>query len=81
MVCLVTGGSGTTLYAKTCISVLTGSPGIGDMFAENFNVNSAAKVYMLGRRLDKLEEVIAAAVQLHTTLDAIITKLLLGRIN
>jgi hypothetical protein len=42
------------------------------MFAEDLNVNSAAKVYMLSRRLDKLEEIIAAAVQLHTTLDAIL---------
>ena len=42
------------------------------MFAEDFNVNSAAKVYMLGCRLDNLVEVIAAAVQLDTTLDAIL---------
>jgi hypothetical protein len=32
------------------------------MFAKALDVNGAAKVYILGRRLDKLDEVAAAAV-------------------
>lgn len=42
------------------------------MFAKALDVNGAAKVYILGRRLDKLEEVAAAAVQFHATLDAVL---------
>jgi hypothetical protein len=33
------------------------------MFAKALDVNGAAKVYILGRRLDKLDEVAAAAVR------------------
>lgn len=33
------------------------------MFAKALDVNGASKVYILGRRLDKLEEVAVAAVR------------------
>jgi hypothetical protein len=33
------------------------------MFAKALDINGAAKVYILGRRLEKLQEVAAAAVR------------------
>jgi NADP-dependent 3-hydroxy acid dehydrogenase YdfG len=57
---------------KACLVFLTGRPGIGAMFAKALDVNGAAKVYILGRRLDKLEEVASAAVQFDTTLDTVL---------
>ena len=57
---------------KIYMVFFTGGTGIGAMFAKALDVNLAAKVYILGRRFDKLEEVAAAAVQLHTNFDAVL---------
>jgi NAD(P)-dependent dehydrogenase (short-subunit alcohol dehydrogenase family) len=44
------------------VFVITGGgTGIGAMFAKALDVNGAAKVYILGRRLEKLKEVASAA--------------------
>lgn len=40
--------------------------GIGAMMAKALDVNLAAKVYIVGRRLDKLQEVASAAVILSS---------------
>jgi len=41
---------------------LTHLSGIGAMMANALDVNGAAKVYIVGRRIEKLQEVAAAAV-------------------
>ncbi|KAF2646391.1 NAD(P)-binding protein [Massarina eburnea CBS 473.64] len=47
---------------KGMVFVITGGgSGIGAMFAETLDVNGAAKVYILGRRKDKLDGVASAA--------------------
>jgi short-subunit dehydrogenase involved in D-alanine esterification of teichoic acids len=43
-------------------TLLTRYAGIGTMFANTLDANGAAKVYILGRRMDKLKEVASAAV-------------------
>ncbi|KAF2468937.1 NAD(P)-binding protein [Lindgomyces ingoldianus] len=47
---------------KGMVFVITGGgSGIGAMFAKALDVNGAAKVYIVGRRLEKLQEVAATA--------------------
>ncbi|ORY15285.1 hypothetical protein BCR34DRAFT_622931 [Clohesyomyces aquaticus] len=48
---------------KGMVFVITGGgSGIGAMFAKALDVNGAAKVYIIGRRLEKLEEVVSSAL-------------------
>lgn len=48
---------------KDMVFVVTGGgTGIGAMMARALDVNGAAKVYIIGRRMDKLKEVSSAAV-------------------
>jgi hypothetical protein len=63
MVFVITGGgSGMIGSAHSSKPLLTNFAGIGAMFANTLDVNGAAKVYILGRRMDKLQEVASAAV-------------------
>lgn len=63
MVFVVTGGgSGVCQIHIPNHVVLNDFAGIGAMFANTLDVNGAAKVYILGRRMDKLQEVASAAV-------------------
>ena len=56
--------SATELFGvKGMVFVITGGgTGIGAMMASALDINGAAKVYILGRRLEKLEEVASKAV-------------------
>lgn len=48
---------------KGLVAVVTGaSSGLGEVMAHALDVNGAAKVFILGRRESKLEEVAAKAV-------------------
>lgn len=50
--------------------VTGGGTGIGEMMAHSLDVNGAKKVFILGRRKDKLEAVATAAVSTPLTSQA-----------
>lgn len=54
----------TNLFSvKGLVAVITGaSSGLGEVMAHALDVNGAAKVFILGRREEKLKEVAAKAV-------------------
>lgn len=56
MVFVVSGGGSGELPSHRCQSIAKSDKGIGAMMAKALAVNGAAKVYILGRRLGKLEE-------------------------
>ncbi|KAF2489785.1 3-oxoacyl-reductase [Lophium mytilinum] len=54
--------AGNLFNVKDMVFVVTGGgTGIGAMFARALDINGAAKVYIIGRRLDKLQEVAQSA--------------------
>jgi NAD(P)-dependent dehydrogenase (short-subunit alcohol dehydrogenase family) len=65
MVFVITGGgSGMFLHIKA-INIRTNKcAGIGAMMAKALDINGAKKVYIVGRRLEKLQEVASAAVSI-----------------
>ena len=76
MVFVITGG-GSGVYLKfsqfgyPIIIESDKTPGIGAMMANALDVNGAAKVYIVGRRLEKLQEVATGAVCPSVNLDIV----------